>query len=121
MFLYNQNTITKNDNKKVGNMVSKVERKLFLGFIQIHILYHASKEKLYGLWMIEELKEHGYSISPGTIYPMLSIMEKDGMLNSFEENVEGKIRKYYKTTKLGFETMNLAKEKAIELIKEIDG
>ena len=59
-------------------MKEQVLRKLFLGFIQIHILYHAKKEPLYGSWLLQELKEHGYQISPGTLYPILHGMEKIG-------------------------------------------
>ncbi len=102
-------------------MPGKVLRKLFLGFISIHILHHASKEPIYGLWMIDELKHHGYTISPGTLYPILNVMEKDGLLVAYEENVEGKIRKYYRTTDQGQVVLEKAKEKAFELFKEMKG
>ncbi len=36
-------------------MKDSIIRKLFLGFIQIHVLYHAGKEPIFGLSMIEEL------------------------------------------------------------------
>lgn len=100
-------------------MPEKVVRKLFLGFISIHVLHHAKHEPIYGLWMIEELRRHGYSISAGTLYPILNGMEKDGLLVSVEENVEGKIRKYYRTTVHGEEVLEEAREKAYELFKEM--
>ncbi|MFQ6847965.1 MAG: PadR family transcriptional regulator, partial [Clostridium perfringens] len=56
-------------------MQEKVLRKLFLGFIHIHILHHAKVEPFFGSKMIEELREHGYSMSPGTLYPILHNME----------------------------------------------
>ncbi len=37
-------------------MQEPVLRKLFLAFIQVHILHHANKEPIYGTWMMEELK-----------------------------------------------------------------
>ena len=52
-----------------------MEYDLFKGLIRLHILYHASKEELYGLWIIEELRRHGYNLSPGTLYPILHKME----------------------------------------------
>ena len=64
-------------------------------------MHHASKEPIYGLWFIEELKRHGYRISPGTLYPILHRLEEEGLLKSYSENVEGKIRKYYKITPKG--------------------
>ncbi|MGD9569596.1 MAG: PadR family transcriptional regulator [Sedimentibacter sp.] len=100
-------------------MSGKVLRRLFLGFISIHILHHASKEPIYGLWMIEELSRHGYNISSGTLYPILYGLEKDGLLVSAEENVEGKIRKYYRTTPQGEVVLKEARAKAYELFKEM--
>ena len=100
-------------------MSEKVLRKLFLGFISIHILHHAKKEPIYGLWMIEELEHHGYNISAGTLYPILNNMEKDGLLVSSEVNVEGKIRKYYSITVHGEDVLKEARAKAYELFKEM--
>ncbi|ENK0837065.1 helix-turn-helix transcriptional regulator [Clostridium botulinum] len=100
-------------------MQEQIIRKLFLGFIHIHILHHAKKEPFYGSWMIEELKKHGYEISAGTLYPILHNLQKNGALKVEDKNVDGKIRKYYSITQLGENILNEAKEKAYELFKEI--
>ncbi|MYL43636.1 PadR family transcriptional regulator [Virgibacillus salexigens] len=100
-------------------MENKVLRKLFLGFIQIHILHHAKEEAIYGSWMLEELHEHGYEISAGTLYPILHNMEKDQLLNREDVNINGKIRKYYRTTDKGDSVLQEARAKAYELFKEI--
>ena len=100
-------------------MEDQVLRKLFLGFIQIHILHHAKEEPIFGMWMLEELREHGYSMSAGTLYPILHKMESDGLLLKEERNVEGKIRKYYRTTPKGNTVLGEARKKAYELFKEI--
>ncbi len=101
-------------------MQDKILRKFFLGFIQIHILHHAKKEPFYGAWMIEELREHGYDMSPGTLYPILHNMESSNLLVKEEITVDGKIRKYYKITELGEKVMEEARKKAYELFKEIN-
>ncbi len=101
-------------------MQEKVMRKLFVGFTQIHILHHGSVEPFYGKWMMEELEEHGYDMSPGTLYPMLKKMTADGLLEKQERNVNGKIRKYYRTTEFGEVVLNEARDKAYELFKEIE-
>lgn len=101
-------------------MKDKILRKLFLGFIQIHILYHAKKEPIYGTWMMKELKEHGYKISPGTLYPLLNRMEREGLLFKTEKNVEGRIIKFYKITGLGEEVLEEARKKAAELTHEVE-
>jgi PadR family transcriptional regulator PadR len=100
-------------------MQEQITRKLFLGFIHIHILHHAKKEPFYGSWMIEELKEHGYEISAGTLYPILHNLQKNGALKVEEINVEGKIRKYYSITSIGEDVLKEARAKAYELFKEI--
>lgn len=100
-------------------MEDKVLRKLFLGFIHIHVLHHAKEHPVYGTWMAEELKSHGYSISAGTLYPILHTMESDGLLTKEDRNVEGKIRKYYSITEKGEEILKEARSKAYELFKEI--
>lgn len=98
-------------------MKDKILRKLFLGFIQVHILGHGIRGEFYGSWLIEHLKDHGYDMSPGTIYPILHKMEREGLLVSTERTVEGKKRKYYTTTDLGAEVLDEAKIKIGELTK----
>ncbi|QZY55977.1 PadR family transcriptional regulator [Crassaminicella profunda] len=102
-------------------MKEKILRKLFLGFIQIHILYHAKKEPIYGTWMMKELEEHGYKVSPGTLYPLLKRMEKEGLLKKTEKNVEGRIIKFYTATDLGEEILKEATKKAGQLFHEVKG
>ena len=100
-------------------MKEQILRKLFLGFIQIHILYHAKKEPIYGTWMIKELAEHGYKVSPGMLYPLLNRMEKEKLLVKTEKNVDGKIIKFYQSTELGEEILKAAVEKAASLFHEV--
>lgn len=108
------------ENRYRGDILKdKILRKLFLGFIQIHILHHAQKEPFFGSWMIEELKEHGYNVGPGTLYPILHSMEKEGLLVVNEKVIEGKVRKYYSITSIGSEVLIDAREKAHQLFNEI--
>ena len=69
--------------------------------------------------MIEELQEHGYNMSPGTLYPLLHGLESAGLLEREDRLVEKKIRKYYKLTKTGEMVLEEARSKAFELFKEI--
>lgn len=100
-------------------MQDPILRKLFLGFIQIHILHHAQKEPFYGSWMIEELQQHGYEISAGTLYPILHNLEKAELVTVEEKLEKGKIRKYYSITRKGITILNKAKEKIKELTFEL--
>lgn len=101
------------------NINNKVTRKIFLAFIRIHILHHARKKPLFGLWMKEELEGHGYSISTGTLYPILHDLEQEQMIKSSKKVVRGKVRKYYHITPKGEETLQEAKDKTSELFNEI--
>jgi DNA-binding PadR family transcriptional regulator len=94
-------------------------RDFFLGFIKIHILYHASQEPIYGLDFIHELEEHGYQISPGTLYPIFHNLEQQGYLTSEKKIAGGKVRKYYIATKQGKNALVEAYSKARELLNEI--
>ena len=96
-----------------------MDRDIFAGLIKLHILYHASKERIFGLWIIEELRRHGYELSPGTLYPMLHRMEKKGYLKSEKEIVKGKVRRVYSITAPGMEMLTGAKSKVRDLFGEL--
>ncbi|MCK6584603.1 MAG: PadR family transcriptional regulator [Anaerolineales bacterium] len=70
--------------------------------------------------MIRELGRHGYSLSPGTLYPILHGLERDGFLESQKQVVEGKVRKYYVITTPGREALKDAMAKVRELFDEIN-
>ena len=72
----------------------RIIREFFLGFIKIHVLYHASLNPICGVEMMKELKRHGYRVSPGLIYPTLHSLERGGYLKKEGRVVQGKLRKY---------------------------
>jgi len=96
-----------------------MKNNLFNGLIRLHILYHASKEKIFGLWIIEELRRHGYDLSPGTLYPILHKMEEKGYLNSVKELGKGRIRRFYSITPDGIDVLKEARAKVKELFGEM--
>jgi DNA-binding PadR family transcriptional regulator len=96
-----------------------IDREFFLGFVKIHILYHAIKEPIYGVEIMRELARHGYDLSPGTLYPTLHRMERDGYLVSRREVVEGKARKYYRATDVGVRMLEQSKKQIMELVREV--
>ena len=101
------------------NNVMTLSRDLFLGFIKLHIPYHAGREPVYGMWLIEELARHGYDLSAGTLYPMLHNLENEGLLLSQERVVEGKRRRYDTRTARGTSALDEGRERAVELLGEI--
>jgi PadR family transcriptional regulator len=98
---------------------SKMLRDVFLAFMRVHLLHHASVERIYGLQMIEELRRHGYHMGPGTLYPILHDLEESGYLKSEQEIADGKVRKYYEITGAGRKMLAQLKAKIRELVDEV--
>lgn len=92
----------------------------FGGFVRLHILHHAVLEPVYGIEMIEELGRHGYKLSPGTLYPILHGLAKDGYLECEHEIVAGKRRKNYRATRKGEALLRDARLKLRELFREVE-
>lgn len=96
-----------------------ITRGIFLAFVRVHILHHAAVGPIFGLEMIEELRQHGYSIGPGTLYPLLHKLEDTACLRSRPEVVKGKQRKYYVATEKGKRTLLDLRKKIRELVREV--
>ena len=94
-------------------------RELYSGLIRLHVLYHASQEPIFGLEMIEELGRHGYSLSRGTMYPLLHGLEKKGLLRSVRTGRQPNSRLVYRATAAGRAALAVAKNKVRELFSEL--
>ncbi len=94
-------------------------REFFLGFIKVHILHHAQEAPIYGLAMIDELRRHGYELSPGTLYPILHSLEATGYVTREDRVVNGKVRKYYAITDTGRAALAETRDKIRELVSEV--
>lgn len=92
---------------------------MYSGLIRLHVLYHASKEPIFGLEMIEELGRHGYRLSPGTMYPLLHGLKKKGLLRSTRRGRRRNSRLVYRATAAGRAALTVAKDKVRELFSEL--
>jgi DNA-binding PadR family transcriptional regulator len=95
------------------------DKDLYSGLIRLHVLHHAAERPIYGSWMIEELREHGYAISPGTLYPMLHGLARKGHLKVRQEGPGKRARRLYTITAQGRTALADAKEKVRELLGEL--
>jgi DNA-binding PadR family transcriptional regulator len=93
------------------------DREIRLAFWKIHILHHAASQNIYGLWILEELAEHGHRLSPGTVYPILARMEQNGWLRSVSKG--GKARRNYRITPAGQRLLTELREQITELHREV--
>jgi PadR family transcriptional regulator, regulatory protein PadR len=92
---------------------------LLAGLIPLHILHHAAEGEIFGQGMIDELRHHGYSIGPGTLYPMLHRLEERGYLRVREERQGSAMRRYYRATPKGRAALRHARPRIKELFQEL--
>lgn len=93
----------------------KANKNLLSGSTTMLLLKLLDDKDMYGYEMIDELGKRSddtFSLKAGTLYPLLHSLEKDGMVNSYEENADNsRVRKYYSITKDG---KKLLKERETE-------
>ena len=94
-------------------------REFLLGFWKIHILHHAADGRgVYGQWMLEELRRHGYRLSPGTLYPVLARMAQRGWLKAVEPKRVRDAR-VYRITPAGADVLSRLRSALDELQHEV--
>jgi PadR family transcriptional regulator, regulatory protein PadR len=102
-----------------GPDLKLVTREILQGFWKVHILHHAAEHPVVGQWMLAELRHHGYEISPGTLYPLLKRMERNGWLRCAVEKGAGpRAPRFYTLTKLGRAVLTIVSAKVGELRHE---
>lgn len=81
-----------------------IDRTLISGSMSMLILRLLSEKDMYGYEMIDTLRkrsENVFELKAGTLYPLLHSLEDKNYLTSYEEEVLGKVRKYYSITRDG--------------------
>jgi len=86
------------------------------GFLAFCVLRVCSREPKYTSDIIEQLRAAELVVVEGTIYPLLSRLQKDGLLtHEWQESEQGPPRKYYRTTEYGAEVANMMEKKINDL------
>ncbi len=74
------------------------------GVLELCILAIINEEEVYPSDIIARLKEADLIVVEGTLYPLLTRLKNDGLLEySWRESSSGPPRKYFKTTEAGQE------------------
>ena len=95
-------------------------REILLGFWKVHILHHAAEHPVVGQWVLSELRRHGYDISPGTLYPLLKRMERNGWLRcEIDSDAGPHARRYYHLTPGGAAVLEVVRDNVVELHHEV--
>ena len=86
------------------------------GFLAYCVLKTCTKEPQYTSDIIRRLQSAELVVVEGTIYPLLSRLQKDGLLaHEWQESEQGPPRKYYRTTMYGTEVADHMKTKITAL------
>ena len=95
-------------------------REILLAFWKVHILHHAGHAPVVGQWIMRELRQHGYDVSGGTLYPLLARMEERGWLQSKADPRGGRrTRREYTLTRTGRKVLAVVRRQVAELYGEI--
>ena len=81
-----------------------IDKALVSGSMAMMILNLLSEKDMYGYEMIDTLRKRSqnvFELKAGTLYPLLHGLEDKRFLISYEQEVVGKVRKYYQITKDG--------------------
>ena len=103
-------------------MTDQISREILLAFWKVHILHHAQERRIYGQWILEELRRHGFQVSPGTLYPLLGRMERHGWLRVVRNAANDrspKARRNYVLTSKGAQALTALRRQVEELHREV--
>jgi PadR family transcriptional regulator, regulatory protein PadR len=74
------------------------------GGLELAVLLLLSRHRMYGLELIGNLTDTGFTVSEGTIYPLLNRLSTQGVIAAdWVTGESGHPRKYYRLTPAGLE------------------
>lgn len=90
------------------------------GILEYCILSIVSENDVYASDIIEKLKEAKLIVVEGTLYPLMTRLKNDGLLNyRWEESKSGPPRKYYTLTESGRTFLENLDESWKELVNSV--
>lgn len=96
------------DEDKAIKYAAQMATQMRKGFIAYCVLKVCSKKPVYTSDIINDLRDAELVVVEGTIYPLLSRLQKEGLLNhEWQESEQGPPRKYYRITDFGREVMDI--------------
>lgn len=103
-----------------GQYADQLATQFRKGFLVYCVLRVCADEPKYTSDIIRRLSDAELVVVEGTIYPLLSRLQKDGLLaHEWQESEQGPPRKYYQLTSFGHDVMRLMTEKITALNKTL--
>lgn len=99
-----------------------IEKSLLSGSTTMLLLRLLEVKDMYGYEMIDTLRKQSnnvFELKAGTLYPLLHSLEEKKLLFSYEEEMNGKVRKYYQLSKEGKKYLKQKKEEWQEYSKAV--
>ena len=109
------------EQERIEKYASQMSIQMRKGFIAFCVLKVCSKKPVYTSDIIKELRDAKLVVVEGTIYPLLSRLQKEGLLShEWQESEQGPPRKYYKITDFGEQVMKTVGEEISNLNSTIN-
>lgn len=101
-----------------------MDSQLLWGTIELLILEVVSHAPSYGYQITQTVATRSqgqFELKEGSLYPALHRMERQKLLASFWQEVDGRRRKYYKITSAGQKALTARKEEWLGYAKGVQG
>ena len=109
------------EQERIEKYAAQMSTQMRKGFVAFCVLKVCSKKPVYTSDIIKELREAKLVVVEGTIYPLLSRLQKEGLLShEWQESEQGPPRKYYKITDFGEKVMESVGQEIKNLNKTIN-
>lgn len=109
------------EQEQIEKYASQMSTQMRKGFIAFCVLKVCSKKPVYTSDIVKELREAKLVVVEGTIYPLLSRLQKEGLLShEWQESEQGPPRKYYKITDFGKGVAQVVEKEINNLSATID-
>lgn len=101
--------------------IEKTKAQMRKGVLELCTLAIIAEKDAYASDIIDKLKSSDLIVVEGTLYPLLTRLKNDGLLQyRWEESTSGPPRKYYQLTELGESSLIMLKGSWEELTTAVD-
>ena len=101
--------------------LEKTKAQMRKGVLELCILSIIAEKDAYASDILEKLKEAKLIVVEGTLYPLLTRLKNEGMLNyRWEESKSGPPRKYYTLTEIGIKVLDDLNVNWQDLVKAVN-
>jgi len=101
--------------------IEKAKAQMRKGVLELCTLAIIAEKDAYASDIIENLKSSDLIVVEGTLYPLLTRLKNEGLLQyRWEESTSGPPRKYYQLTEQGDESLKVLKNAWNQLTTAVD-